>query len=103
MFDQIELEQKQALTIAYYLINALKYLEDKKIAHRDLKLANILIDDKGIVKIADLGFAKSVENGQTLRSKAGTTSTMAPEILNNTQNQSYTTRCDIWSFGIIIY
>lgn len=97
------MEEKEVQTIAYFLGDALQYLEARKIAHRDIKLANILIDQNGTVKLADLGFAKSTEDGEMLKSRAGTESTMAPEVLNSHEQPNYTTKCDVWSFGIILY
>lgn len=44
-------------------INAFKYLEEKGILHRDIRPANILINNSGNVKIIDFGFGKEVVNG----------------------------------------
>lgn len=70
-----------------------------KVAHRDIKLANIYINDKYETKLADLGLAK-IMGDQLLKSYAGTPLNMAPEIFNNGK---YTNKCDIWSFGVILY
>ena len=53
-------------------------------------------------KIGDFGFAKYVDNfgSQMLKSCVGSPIYMAPQILERTQ---YTTKCDIWSLGIIFY
>lgn len=59
----------------------MKILHDKNIVHRDLKLANILIDDKETIKIADFGFALQANSNMMLKSYCGTPITMAPEIL----------------------
>jgi len=42
------------------LIDALKYMHEKGIAHRDLKMENVLLFDDGQLKIADYGFCKQV-------------------------------------------
>lgn len=55
-------------------------LHKRKIAHRDLKLANILINDQYQLKLADFGFSKDYETGY-MRSFCGTPLSMAPEIL----------------------
>ena len=69
--------------------------------HRDLKPANILINE-GTYKIGDFGFAKYVDNfgSQMLKSCVGSPIYMAPQIL---ERAPYTTKCDIWSLGVICY
>jgi serine/threonine-protein kinase ULK/ATG1 len=52
----------------------------KKIAHRDLKLANILINDQYQLKLADFGLSKDMQDGW-MRSFCGSPVTMAPEVL----------------------
>lgn len=66
-----------------------------------MKPANVL-NDKGVVKIADFGFAKYVENysSQLLRSCVGSPLYMAPQVLGK---KPYSTKCDIWSLGVILY
>ena len=64
------------------ILEALVELHKKKIAHRDLKLANILINDDYKLKLADFGFSKDYESGY-LKSFCGTPLSMAPEILKH--------------------
>ena len=73
--------------------------DKKKIAHRDLKLPNILINDDYQLKLADFGFSKDFEDGW-MRSFCGTPLTMAPEVLKRDQ---YNEKCDVWSLGVISY
>lgn len=56
-------------------------MHNHKIVHRDLKLANILINKDFVVKLGDFGFAKYVEENHFLQSYCGTPITMAIEIL----------------------
>lgn len=75
-------------------------LVKNKIVHRDLKPANILIS-KGVFKIADFGLSKYIQDEyQMLKTRVGTPFYMAPQIL---KNERYTSKCDIWSLGIIFY
>lgn len=91
--------------IRYYmiqLINAVGYLHDNRIIHRDLKLGNIFIDKNMCLKIGDFGLATRVAfTGERKRTVCGTPNYIAPEILNNHNGHSY--EVDVWSIGIIFY
>ena len=71
------------------------------ICHRDLKLENILIDERNNVKIIDFGFSVSSAPDQKLKIFCGTPSYMAPEIVQKKDYNGFAT--DIWSLGIILY
>jgi len=93
------------------ILNGLAYLHSKDIIHRDIKGANILVDNHGSVKISDFGISKRVES--TLRtsnthqmkrggprvSLQGSVFWMAPEVVKQT---AYTRKADIWSLGCLI-
>ena len=49
------LDEKQVAIYFFQICKAVNYLHSKKILHRDLKAANILINSDGVLKIADLG------------------------------------------------
>ena len=53
-----------------------------------------------MAKIADLGFARKVEEGQLAETKLGTPLLMAPEVLNGNK---YDHSADVWSLGCIFY
>ena len=67
------------------ITDAVRYMHSNKkdkppIVHRDLKLENIIIDDRNNVKIIDMGFSVFIDFGQKLRNICGTPSYMAPEL-----------------------
>lgn len=76
-------------------------MTQEKIVHRDLKPANILIHE-GVYKIGDFGFAKYVDNfsNEMLKSCVGSPIYMAPQVL---ERLPYTTKCDIWSIGVMFF
>ncbi|KAL0388636.1 UNVERIFIED_CONTAM: Mitogen-activated protein kinase kinase kinase NPK1 [Sesamum radiatum] len=66
------------------LLLGLEYLHKNKIMHRDIKGANILVDNKGCIKLADFGASKKVEALATItgaKSMKGTPYWMAPEVI----------------------
>ncbi|CAD8091745.1 unnamed protein product [Paramecium sonneborni] len=94
------LAESEAKPLILQLLDAMKMLRLKNVVHRDLKLANILINEQMQIKLGDFGFAKSVMS-DLMESYCGTPITMAPEILK--KNDNYDHKCDIWSLGVMIY
>lgn len=82
------------------LTDVLAYLGTKKVAHRDLKLENILVDEGLNLKVADFGFATYKKVG-TLKSYRGTKTYMAPEIKEHKVYDGRQT--DMFSIGVILY
>lgn len=89
-------------TILREVLKSLEYFHENRQLHRDVKAGNILINERGEVKIADFGIAANlVEQGQRKRARftvIGTPCYMAPEIL--AAGIGYTEKADIWSLGI---
>ncbi|KAL1548587.1 Mitogen-activated protein kinase kinase kinase npk1 [Salvia divinorum] len=84
------------------LLLGLEYLHNNKIMHRDIKGANILVDNKGCIKLADFGASKKVEALATMtnaKSMKGTPYWMAPEVIVQS-GHSYS--ADIWSVGCTV-
>jgi len=76
-------------------------LTDLGIAHRDIKLDNILLDGKGNVKIGDFGVSKQCQKGQLkMTEQCGTPAYIAPEIIMGFDG---TYKVDIWALGVILY
>lgn len=88
----------------YYInqiLDGLKYLHDRKIIHRDLKLGNLFLNDELNVKIGDFGLATTIAyDGERKKTICGTPNYIAPEILNK-KGHSY--EVDIWSVGCVMY
>ena len=74
--------------------------EANRIIHRDIKGANILVDADGIVKLADFGASKQLQNvmGASVQQQSlkGTPYWMAPEVIKQT---GHGRQADIWSVG----
>merc|ERR1711881_359763 len=88
----------------YYMIQVqkgVKYLHDRRIVHRDLKLGNVFLDEKLVCKIGDFGLAAQMdEDGTQRKTMCGTPNYLAPEIL---QKRGHNYQVDIWSLGCMLY
>ncbi|CAD8050182.1 unnamed protein product [Paramecium primaurelia] len=94
------LDENKTLVIIRQILNGLMELHKNKIIHRDLKLANILLN-KSQVKLADLGFCKRLKDNDVHdKLQLGSPGTIAPEIVNK---ESYGLQSDIFSIGCIFY
>lgn len=95
------MDEERARDILRQIMAGFKILVDNKMIHRDLKPENILIR-QNTFKLADFGFARNVDNFKSalLSSMVGTPLYMSPQIL---KSETYTSKCDIWSIGLIFY
>jgi serine/threonine-protein kinase len=96
--------EKDALKIASRIADALQYLHENDVIHRDLKPDNIMICDDGSIRIMDFGIAK-MEGARRLtfgkfQPAMGTPDYMAPEQVRGQRGDA---RTDIYSLGAILY
>ncbi|XP_057644440.1 sperm motility kinase X-like [Chionomys nivalis] len=95
------LQQTQAQHIFCQMVCAVHYCHDNDIAHRDIKLDNILLDGKGNIKLCDFGMAIRVSSGQMCKGFCGTIEYCAPELFNDTDYDAKAV--DIWSMAVVLY
>ena len=87
-------------------MDAVAYMHSQNIAHRDIKLENILIDTSERIKIIDFGFSVSFRNkNNKLKVRCGTPCYMAPEFLvTNIKKLSYDPcAVDVWALGVLLF
>ena len=96
-----KLDEGETVFIFSKIGHALAYLHEKNIAHRDIKLDNIMLGPSGEVKLIDFGFGIKTKKDQKLDTYCGTPSYMAPEILSKSYHDPYSS--DVWAFGICLY
>lgn len=96
-----KLSEAETKRLFAQIVAAVCYFHRKGVAHRDLKLENILLDENRNVKIIDFGFSVAASSVSKLKAFCGTPSYMAPEII--TKQEYLGPPADMWSLGIILY
>ena len=95
------LSENKARELFQQIIYALEYIHSFGVSHRDLKLENILLDDKLNIKLGDFGLCNKMRDGRALFTSCGTPNYAAPEVM---LGKSYDGKqIDIWSCGVILY
>ncbi|KAJ1763332.1 kinase that interacts with cdc31p [Coemansia sp. RSA 1752] len=96
------IEERYTSSIMYGVLLALDYLHSSGIMHRDIKAANILVTNEGVVQLCDFGVARQVMQASAKSySFVGTPYWMAPEVIQ--EGTVYDFKADIWSLGITAY
>ena len=83
------------------IAEGLCFMHSRSILHRDLKPENILVVHPGNIKIADYGWATSIEDTDSLSGPCGTAAYCAPEALHS--KETHTPAIDIYSLGAVFY
>jgi mitogen-activated protein kinase 15 len=92
--------------IIYQLLKAIKYMHTGQVLHRDMKPSNLLLNSECLMKVADFGLARSIDDDTesighpVLTDYVATRWYRAPEILLG--STKYTKGVDMWSIGCIL-
>ena len=95
------LTELESLKYFQQLINALFYLHSQNIAHRDVKIDNMLLDKNKDLKLVDFGLSTKYTDETLLDQPCGTVVYAAPEVLEG--NDYHGMLADVWSSGIVLY
>lgn len=93
------LTQAQITVIVKDVLNGLDYLHAKNRIHRDVKAANILLNEEGVAKLGDFGVSEPFDPTRKNPNITGTPLWLPPEVISR---DSYTSNIDIWSLGITV-
>lgn len=89
----------------YQIVCGVKYLHDSGIVHRDIKGDNVLVSLEGIIKLADFGCSKAIDDvcskTHGCQTMVGTPYWMAPEVIK-CEGSGYGVKSDIWSIGCTV-
>lgn len=98
------IQEAEAIPLIRDVIDATAYLHKHETIHRDIKAENILLHE-GRAKLADFGFAKLRKDTHAVDSGTGigTFLYMAPQLVDFKDKPRYSSKCDCWSIGVLIY
>lgn len=106
-------KEHEARRHAHGLLDAIRTMHAHGIIHRDLKPENLVLAESRLestVKISDFGLSRIVlreDENRTMMTVCGTQSYAAPEVnlsrFNKEKRAAYSSKCDIWSMGVILY
>lgn len=86
------------------ILLAVAHVHGRGVAHRDMKLANLLLnDDKTVCKVCDFGLAKHVSDRAYASSVVGAGEYIAPEIIATETKQYDAIKADMWACGVVLY
>jgi len=99
---QVNLNELQCQYVILYTLKGLQFMHSLNILHMDIKAANILLTETGIVKLADFGVSQVLKTNELTKEQTdyvGSPLFMAPEVV---RKEGYNNKADIWSLGITI-
>ncbi|KAL1541186.1 Serine/threonine-protein kinase sty46 [Salvia divinorum] len=88
------------LKVSIDVSKGMNFLHHNNIIHRDLKSANLLMDEKEVVKVGDFGVARVKAQTGVMTAETGTYRWMAPEVI---EHKPYDHKADVFSFGVVVW
>jgi len=93
--------EADARSIITQILSAIDHIHSHNIAHRDIKLENVLIDNRGRVYVIDLGLCAFIEDKKLCRDWCGSDNYLAPEIVRRNAYNGF--KADVFSTGVVLF
>lgn len=97
------LHKQKRYVVAKKLLQAVNFLHENSIIHRDIKTENVMLDENDDPILSDFTLSKIFTDplvGETHSARTGTVTYRAPEVL---KTQTYGLKADIWSLGVLLF
>ena len=94
------IDEKDVIRLGIDICKALEICQQYEIVHRDIKPENIFVSQSGSFKLGDFGVAKTMKSIETVMTKAGMYTYMAPELYKGEKSGA---SVDIYSLGMVMY
>lgn len=93
---------REALAVFARVVEAVAFMHEKGVIHRDIKSSNVKINGRGEIKILDFGIAKTDDMARLTATGAfvGTLQYLSPEQVKGRDPDA---RCDVWALGALFY
>ena len=96
-----KLDESECIRLFLQIASGIEYCHKNNIIHRDIKMENLLLDERRNAKVIDFGFSICAASTQKLKIFCGTPSYMAPVIV--IKKEYYGPPADVWSLGILLF
>jgi serine/threonine-protein kinase len=104
LMHERKISTPEAIGYAEGILTALEFSHRAGIIHRDIKSANVMVTDTGLVKVMDFGIARTVSEGSATQAHTsgivGTAQYFSPE---QARGESVDKRTDLYSTGVVLY
>ena len=99
------LTEEEARYFMLQIIDAVSFMHDANVIHRDLKLGNLFLNKHLNIKVGDFGLATKLESSDEKRKTiCGTPNYIAPEVINSDkEKRGHSFEVDTWSIGVICF
>ncbi|KRZ69704.1 Aurora kinase A [Trichinella papuae] len=100
--EEQKFSEERSANYMRQLVSAVSYMHSQSVIHRDIKPENILVDSRGLLKLADFGWAVDLSNVASSRRRTvcGTLDYLPPEMICH---GSHDEKVDIWALGVLLY